>query len=194
MDLLYQAAVAWKEIIDYQYHITFGYKQQLFTLHLSFAPEEFAHLAGFQYMKDLSLPNYSSARIVDRILDGRLSGLQIAKARRYDDMIRPRLQALMNLRKALDDEFSLYAYSPRVYPFYTSIKADYLFVSHSDESYVFVIRAGVPERAENAFSCCSIFRQDSRDYTINQRSRTILRKERIYIPTNSATVLYNRLA
>lgn len=194
MDLLYQAAVAWKEIIDYRYRITFGYKHRLFTILLSFTPEEFAHLAGFQYMKDLSLPNYSSAKIIDRILEGKISARQVEKAQKYDDMIFPRLQALIQLKKMLDGEFVLYAYSPRTYPFYTSIQADYLMVRHTDtDNYVFVIHAGSTAGSADEFSCCSIFQQDQRDYTMNQRSRVILRKERIYIPENSIAILYDRL-
>lgn len=45
--LLYDAAVAWKELTEYCYVFTFGYKQQLYTINLSFPPEKFPHLAGF---------------------------------------------------------------------------------------------------------------------------------------------------
>ncbi|RHS82138.1 hypothetical protein DW928_00150 [Firmicutes bacterium AM43-11BH] len=45
--LLYDAAVAWKELTEYYYVFTFGYKQQLYTIHLSFPPEKFPHLAEF---------------------------------------------------------------------------------------------------------------------------------------------------
>ena len=44
--LLYDSAVAWKELTEYYYVFTFGYKQQLYTIHLSFPAEKFPHLAG----------------------------------------------------------------------------------------------------------------------------------------------------
>lgn len=50
--LLYNAVVAWKELTEYYYVLTFVYKQQLYTIHLSFPPEKFPHLAGFQYLLD----------------------------------------------------------------------------------------------------------------------------------------------
>lgn len=71
MDLLQQSAQAWKEITEYRYLFTYGYKKQLYPINLTFSLEDYPHLAGFQYMKDLSLPNYSSAKIADRILEGK---------------------------------------------------------------------------------------------------------------------------
>lgn len=72
MDLLQQSAQAWKEITEYRYLFTYGYKKQLYPINLTFSLEDYPHLAGFQYMKDISLPNYSSAKIADRILEGKI--------------------------------------------------------------------------------------------------------------------------
>lgn len=69
MDLLQQSAMAWKNITEYRYLFTYGYKKQLYPINLTFSLEDYPHLAGFQYMKDISLPNYSSAKITDRILE-----------------------------------------------------------------------------------------------------------------------------
>lgn len=44
------------------------------------------------------------------------------------------------------------------------------------------------------FMCCSAFTKDKRDYREGQRTRTILKKERIYIPTSTTTILYDQLA
>lgn len=44
------------------------------------------------------------------------------------------------------------------------------------------------------FVCCSIFeKDDQRNYETNQRSRTLLRKERIHIPSGTSTILFNKL-
>ena len=64
MDLLQQSAQAWKEITEYRYLFTYGYKKQLHPINLTFSLEDYPHLAGFQYMKDISLPNYSSAKFL----------------------------------------------------------------------------------------------------------------------------------
>lgn len=72
MDLLQQSAQACKEITEHRYLFTYGYKKQLYPINLTFSLEDYPHLAGFQYMKDISLPNYSSAKIADRILEGKI--------------------------------------------------------------------------------------------------------------------------
>ena len=71
-DLLQQSAQACKEITEHRYLFTYGYKKQLYPINLTFSLEDYPHLAGFQYMKDISLPNYSSAKIADRILEGKI--------------------------------------------------------------------------------------------------------------------------
>ena len=92
MNLLQQSALAWKEITEYRYSLIYGYKKQLYPLHLTFSLEYYPLLAGFQYMKDLSLPNYNSSKI-----------------------------------------------ATRMYPFFTSIKADYILSSHYKlDNFIFV--------------------------------------------------------
>ncbi len=67
MNILQQSALAWKELTEYRYQFVYGYKKTLYPINLTFSYEDYPHLAGFQYLKDLSLPNYTSAKIVDRI-------------------------------------------------------------------------------------------------------------------------------
>ena len=140
--------LAWKEITEYRYSLIYGYKKQLYPLHLTFSLEDYPHLAGFQYMKDLSLPNYNSSKIVTRM-----------------------------------------------YPFFTSIKADYILSSHYKlDNFIFIIKATAKDELKCDFVCCSIFeKDDQRNYETNQRSRTLLRKERIHIPSGTSTILFNKL-
>lgn len=70
--------------------------------------------------------NYNSGKVVDRILDRKITLEQIQSAAQYEKMIKPRLQAIIHLKEVLDNEFILYSYMPKMYPFYTSIKADYV--------------------------------------------------------------------
>ena len=43
------------------------------------------------------------------------------------------------------------------------------------------------------FLCCSAFEKGDRDYRTNQRSRTLLKKERVQVETSDTVVLYDRL-
>lgn len=195
MDLLTQSANAWKEITEYRYLFTYGYKKKLYPINLTFSPEDYPHLAGFQYMKDISLPNYTPAKIVDRVLEGKITFSKIQKAAYYEEMIKPRLEALVNLKKSLDNEFALYSYMPKMYPFVTGIKADYLIASHFEtNSFVFILQSTPHGDAKCDFLCCSIFSKGNRDYEANQRSRTLLKKERIHISSDVSTVLLDKLA
>jgi hypothetical protein len=195
MDLLQQSAQAWKEITEYRYLFTYGYKKQLYPINLTFSLEDYPHLAGFQYMKDISLPNYSSAKIADRILEGKILFEKVQEAAQYEDMIKPRLKALVHIKESLDNEFNLYSYMPRMYPFITGITADYLISSHfSVDNFIFIIKANAQGELKCDFLCCSIFEKSDRDYETNQRSRTLLKKERIHIPSNTTDILLDRLS
>ena len=124
----------------------------------TFSLEDYPHLAGFQYMKDISLPNYSSSKIADRILEGKILFEKVQKAAQYEEMIKPRLEALVHLKESLDNEFNLYSYMPRMYPFITGIKADYLISSHfSVDNFIFIIKANAQGELKCDFLCCSIF-------------------------------------
>lgn len=195
MDLLQQSALVWKEITEYRYLLTYGYKKQLYPINLTFALEDYPHLAGFQYMKDIALPNYTSAKIVDRILEGKISFEKIQEAVQYEEMIRPRLEALIHIKESLDNDFTLYSYMPRMYPFVTGIKADYLISSHfSVDNFIFIIKANSQGESKCDFLCCSIFEKGERNYESNQRSRTLMKKERIHIPSSTSDILLDRLS
>ena len=177
MDLLQQSAQAWKEITEYRYLFTYGYKKQLHPINLTFSLEDYPHLAGFQYMKDLSLPNYSSAKIADRILEGKILFEKVQKAALYEEMIKPRLEALVHLKESLDN------------------KADYLISSHfSVDNFIFIIKANAQGELKCDFLCCSIFEKGDRDYETNQKARTLMKKERIHIPSNTTDILLDRLS
>jgi hypothetical protein len=195
MNVLQQSAFAWKEITEYQYLFTYGCKKKLYSINLTFSLEDYPHLAGFQYTKDISLPNYTSAKIVNRILEGKIQFAKVQSAAKYETMIKPRLEALIHLKYSLDNDFSLYSYKPQTYPFITSIKADYLIASHINiDSFVFLIQASPLKESKCDFLCCSIFEQGDRDYETNQKMHTLMKKERIHIPSNTSTVLFDRLA
>ena len=91
-----------EELTEYRYQFVYGYKKTLYPINLTFSNEDYPHLAGFQYTKDISLPNYSSAKIAERILEGKITFEQIQKAAQYEEMIKPRLEALIRLKHSLD--------------------------------------------------------------------------------------------
>ena len=188
--LIFKAASVWDSVSRYSYSFTYGFKMKLYTINLSFSPEDFPHLAGFQYLKDLTLPRFTPAKTVYKILDGTITQEQIEKGSQYEEMVKPRLLALAALEEMLDRDFILYSYMPRYYPFVTSIRADYLIASHLDNvSFVFLIREGERSVVSDCI-CCSTFVKDDRDYEQNQRSYALLKKSKTLITAGTTTVLF----
>lgn len=194
MNILIQSAIAWKELTEYRYQFLYGYKKTLYTINLSFSYEDYPHLAGFQYLKDIVLPNYTSAQIVNRIIENKITFEQIQKSNRYEEMVKPRLKALIHLKDSLDNDFILYSFMPQMYPFIANIKANYLIASHFNiDSFIFIIRTSPNGNSKCDFLCCSAFTKGERDYETNQKKRSLLKKERIHIPTNTSTTLIDKL-
>lgn len=52
----------------------------------------------FSIFERYLLPNYTSAKIVERILEGKIIFEQIQKAAQYEEKIKPRLEALIHLK------------------------------------------------------------------------------------------------
>ena len=94
----------------------------MYPINLTFSFEDYPHLAGFQYLKDISIPNYTSAKIIVRILEGKIDFEQIRKAAQYEEMVKPQLEALIHLKNSLDNDFNLYSFMSQMYPFITNIK------------------------------------------------------------------------
>lgn len=193
-DILFRAASVWKELTEYYYIFTYGYKKELHAIRLVFSPEDFSHLAGLHYLRDVAFPRYNSGKIVDKILEGKITYAQLHKGIQFEEYVKPRLEALTRLKDIVEKEFILFSYMPRLYPFTTKIRADYLISSHQDiNSFVFIIKTVSEHKVKCDYLCCSAFTKGTRDYEINQRSRTILKKERVHIDTQTTVVFYNRL-
>ena len=122
-DLLVLAASAWTELMEYRYCFTYGYRKQLYEICLSFSVQDFPHLAGFQYLKDIQLPKFNPPKTVEMILSGKIKLDTVKKSSQFDNLVKPRLLALVRLKDTLENNFGLYSFTPRFYPFTTTIIA-----------------------------------------------------------------------
>ena len=50
----------------------------------------------------------------------------------YEESVKPRLEAIVRLKSTLENNFSLFTYMSKMYPFHTAINADYLISYHSN--------------------------------------------------------------
>lgn len=188
MDLLYQAAQAWLALTSYEYHIVCARKQKLHDLYLRFAPDEFFHVAGFQHLHDIVLPvRFSQAKAMDKVLQGAVTESHIRKSQSYVNSVSPRLLAIVQLEKILDNYFLTYSFDPKKTPGYTRICASYL-IAGGDPDVVFLF-TDRKNGTKEVFSR-SVFLLDQRDYRQNQTKLTLLLLERRNLQTQECTILY----
>ncbi|HIZ22428.1 MAG TPA: hypothetical protein IAA21_06490 [Candidatus Blautia faecigallinarum] len=162
-DILYQAASVWNEMTEYKYKITYGYKKKLYHINLSFSPEDFPHLAGFQYLKDLSLPRLEALVRLKRTLDS-------------DFMLFSFFPYMYPFYTQIKADFLISSHTDIV---------SFLFIIQPQPNRNVA--------SDNDYLCCSAFKQEIHNYEINQRPRAILKKERFHLPFNTSTVLIDKL-
>ena len=186
MDLLQQAAAAWKELTEYTYRITYGKSCVLHEILLGFDRAEFYHLAGFQHLKDIAFPvRFPHAKTIDVILSGKLTEADIAKSENYES-IRERLTAITKLKAGLDTSFTVYQFKPDSLPFSTRITAEHLISAEcGDLVFLFTDK----ENGGRAFSKSIFLKRPGRDFRQNQKALAVLKVER----ENGETIcLYSR--
>lgn len=80
MDKLQQRAIAFKQLINYQYKIKLGRKGQIHNIVIDFQKQDFFHLIGLQKLKDIRFLKHSSEVIFNNCLKGNLTYEMLKKA------------------------------------------------------------------------------------------------------------------
>ena len=193
-DLLYGSAATWLDLMEYRYVFTYGYRKKLHRFTLSFYAEDFYHLAGLHYLDDISLPLYNRGKYPRKIFEGRIRYSDIVKSQYFAEYIEPRLKALSRLQDILENDFTLYEYHPELYSFTTTIDANYVIYSNIEAgNFVFFVKVDFDKSVDSNYLCKSIFEMDYHDFRQNQRSRALLKKEKVHIKDGTVSVLFNRL-
>lgn len=179
-DIFLQAAKAMPKLIENSYILTYGFKNTIKSYHLKFEDKDFFHMAGFQYMKDISLPKYGKSQYLNKVLNGEITYAQIAKSENFERMILPRLIGIVNLNGLLHSEFKTYIFNKRVLNFNTDLEAKFLIANKDLSTVVFLFLDKDAEEDEEPIPvfCRSVFVEDEgRDYTTNQKAVRIMYKE-----------------
>ena len=84
---------------------------------------------------------------------------------------------------------------PRMYPFYTTIKADYLISSHTNiNNFIFIINTNSQNESKCDFLCLfKLLKKENVNYETNQTCQNITQKERIHIPSNTSVIFLIKL-
>ena len=185
-----QAAKSYNKLLDIQYNIILGRKNNTVYLTIIFEEWHFFHLAGLQYLKDLSGILFESrSRIFKRILNGTLNK-EIIQNSKYYPKIKERVKYLIYLEQIMDSNETVFKYNKKLQGF-SAIQADFLMKNQIQERNIFTFLSKTP-KDENYF-CRSFFPQLDKDYSLGQTNWTLLYKEKICRSLNTKIILYDRL-
>ena len=172
MALLYDAAVAWDNLLNTSYQITYGKSGKLYSVSLSFKPEHFFHMSGIHYVDDVDFKiSFKKSNFLSLILSGKIDSGVVEKSSNWVD-IKGRLEAIVRLEGILDSDFEFYQFNPRYLPFYSNLSAKYMIRDTQTRDVVFLFVDG---EEDNSY-CKSIFTMTDRDYSAGQRKVRLLQK------------------
>lgn len=183
-DILYNAAVKYKELLDRGYHIVLGRKSRIYTLQLRFTMDSFFHLVGFQHLTDITYTSKNRERIYKDILNGKITYKLIRKSVFYEEyFIEERIRYMERLEEMLDSCRFHFLINHNEYIKYTRIYADYLCEYELPELkqeylYFFTIKCKY-SKIENEYRGCSFFKKHDIDYRRGTSETKLLLNEKI---------------
>lgn len=189
MDLLQQCALAFQQLLPYEYHFTIGRKGKAHSFILDFDPADFHHLSGLHKLKDNArFTTGKRSDIFQEILSGHLT-YQYAEKSAYFPEMQKRLAPLSQLESFLDHNEIIFHYNERVNKF-SLIQADYLLEHPLDDTLIYLF---LTQRVDSEKHVCqTLFPKDKLDFSTGQPRYTLLEKEKIHTDTGKPILHYTR--
>ncbi len=188
MDSLKKAALVFQELLDCEYEIVLGKKKKLYSFVLEFRKQDFFHLAGLQYLKDIPQLKKSREVIFDEIINGILTEETIKKSC-FFSKIEERIEGLSEIEKILDSNETVFRFYKTKSSF-SNIDAEYFLETKLNDktNYIFIDR-----NLLDKMFCRSFFFNDTNEYRINQIRMFLLKKEKKNKRDNSSLILIDKL-
>ena len=189
-DKLQKCALAFQQLINTQYEIILGRKNQTTKIILGFSDTEFVHLAGLHKLVDNDFFRTASRKkVFAYAVDGRISYDSLTKSE-YFNFVKERIEYFEFLESMLDSNDIIFKYNSKKNVF-SLIQADYLLQSphNSRDVYIFFART---ENSDFHF-CRSFFPKGDKDYTVGQTKYTLLYKKKTNKITGQSEVQYDKL-
>lgn len=187
---IYDAAIAFKKLLDVEYHIVLGRKGTQSNIHLCFCSDNFFHLSGLHKLKDsYNFQRLPYNQIFKDILNKKITDETIKNDPMFEKIIQ-RMKILSQLESLLDDSNTLFfGYNLRQVTINSKINADYVIKGNlSDKSIILTFI--ILNRDDRKFYTKSIFAMDNYDYTRGQTQYTVLLKEKYHSKSQDSTQLY----
>ena len=179
------AQKAFSKLLDIEYQFVLGRKDKTVSLTIEFQKYHFFHLAGLQYLKDLSRLFIPAEGVYNQIESGQLPVSYIESSNNYD-YIKGRVEYLPTLEYIFDSNDTIFKYNPELQAF-SVIEADFLLRNEINKVPIFVF---LQKNKNKKYFCKTFFPQGKKDYTERQTKWTVLFKKKIVKSTNTETVLY----
>ena len=179
------AQKAFSKLLDIEYQFLLGRKDKTVSLTIEFQKYHFFHLAGLQYLKDLSRLFIPAEGVYNQIESGQLPVSYIESSNNYD-YIKGRVEYLPTLEYIFDSNDTIFKYNPELQAF-SVIEADFLLRNEINKVPIFVF---LSKDKNKKYFCKTFFPQGKKDYTERQTKWTVLFKKKIVKSTNTETVLY----
>lgn len=175
MGLFLDAAIAWNKLSGTQYIFDLGRKGKLHKLTISFLNEDFPHLAGMQYAKDvdfgLDKAEYYGERLIPALLSKYMDDRKMEGSRNWE-RISGRLAAIVNLQNTLENEFTIVSFNKAKVRGFSQIDAKYAIRNTTSGDVFFVFL----DEKSGRYYCKSAFKKELVDYTENQSTMTFCEK------------------
>lgn len=188
MHNIYDCIDTFTSLLDTKYLFVLGRKGVSVTLNISFDKKDCFHLMGLQYLTDRVELRRDRGKVFDEIKERKITAEQV-EASEFYGQIADRVDMLPMLEELFDSNDTIFKYN-RKSKMFSMIQAEYLMKNMVAGKSVFIF---LSRKEEKEYFCRSFFPQDTRDYSKDQATWTLLYKEKIKISTGESFVLYDRL-
>ena len=135
MDLIYECAVKFKKLQNCKYQFVVSKKRKTRKIVLNFLESDFFHLAGLQYLTDISIPKNRKDILKNIVEKRKITDLMLQKSQFFTNSqtnknIKSRIEELRFLEEYLDTDNYIRIYSIRNLKYLSSnINAEYIIES-----------------------------------------------------------------
>ena len=126
MDKIYEAAAKYVALSRYEYKFILSRNRKLLELRVDFRDEDFYHLTGLQYLKDIDIPRNRKKTLDDIIYKKRITDSRLENSRFYvnpvpDKDIQSRISSLRFLEEYIDTDNIIRVFTTRNQPHMASL-------------------------------------------------------------------------
>ena len=125
MDILQEQAIAYQQLMKYEYHFVVAYKNKTREFILRFPIENFLHLTGIHKLKDLPVHRMAADKVFAKCLNGTLRYNYLQQSQNFNE-IENRICLVSKIEELLDSKHLVIICNGNFMRQYSKIPADYI--------------------------------------------------------------------